>query len=184
MKIRFDPRRNTPGELGRHVARICWPSPFEVVCVGTDRSTGDALGPLIGSILEAECKDLQTWGTIDAPIHAANLREFVQGYDALTPVLAIDACLGSRRHVGTVSLSDSPLRPGAGVRKRLPEVGSMHIAGTVNVNGFMEYYVLQNTRLSLVMAMARWIAEGIRHGAEILGTEDDAVVSTSGQKVD
>ncbi len=185
MKIRFDPRRNTPDELGRHVARMCWPSAFEVVCVGTDRSTGDALGPLIGSMLESECKDLQSWGTIDSPIHAANLHQFVKEYEALTPILAVDACLGSRKHVGTVSLSDRPLRPGAGVQKQLPEVGTMHIAGTVNVNGFMEYYVLQNTRLSLVMAMARWIAEGIRIGAEIVSTGAESLgVPTSAQRVD
>jgi len=34
--------------------------------------------------------------------------------------------------------------------------------GVVNVGGFMEYFVLQNTRLSLVMRMADVIAEGLR----------------------
>ncbi|MNN53765.1 hypothetical protein D3C81_1685430 [compost metagenome] len=37
----------------------------------------------------------------------------------------------------------------------------MHITGIVNVGGFMEYLVLQNTRLSLVMNMADVIARGI-----------------------
>jgi len=43
----------------------------------------------------------------------------------------------------------------------LPPVGDMHITGIVNVGGFMEYFVLQNTRLSLVMKMSHIIAEAI-----------------------
>ena len=53
------------------------------------------------------------------------------------------------------------------MNKQLPEVGKMHIIGVVNVGGFMEYLVLQNTRLSLVMRMAEVISEslilGCRH---------------------
>ena len=37
----------------------------------------------------------------------------------------------------------------------------MHIIGIVNVGGFMEYLVLQNTRLSLVMRMADVISTGL-----------------------
>ena len=37
----------------------------------------------------------------------------------------------------------------------------MHITGIVNVSGFMEYFVLQNTRLHLIMEMAKTIAKGI-----------------------
>jgi len=53
------------------------------------------------------------------------------------------------------------LKPGAGVKKELPVVGDIHITGVVNVGGFMEYFVLQNTRLHLVISMAEVIAKGI-----------------------
>ena len=53
------------------------------------------------------------------------------------------------------------LQPGAGVNKRLPQVGDVYITGIVNVGGFMEYFVLQNTRLSLVTKMAAVICEGL-----------------------
>ncbi|MFO8060759.1 MAG: DUF1256 domain-containing protein, partial [Bacillota bacterium] len=85
MKIRFDPGKDLPGQLGRHLAKMCWPSSFEVVCIGTDRSTGDALGPLIGSILQTECDEVSTWGSIDSPIHAANLHEFMEEYRPPAP---------------------------------------------------------------------------------------------------
>jgi putative sporulation protein YyaC len=47
------------------------------------------------------------------------------------------------------------------VNKELPEVGELHITGIVNVAGFMEYFVLQNTRLGLVMKMADVIAASL-----------------------
>ena len=76
-------------------------------------------------------------------------------------IIAVDACLGKVKSVGTVQILPGPLKPGAGVNKNLPEVGDMHITGIVNVSGFMEFFVLQNTRLSLVLKMARTIADSI-----------------------
>ena len=49
------------------------------------------------------------------------------------------------------------------MQKSLPEVGDVHINGIVNVSGFMEYFVLQNTRLNLVMSMSNVLAEGLSY---------------------
>ncbi|MFY9218842.1 MAG: DUF1256 domain-containing protein, partial [Tepidanaerobacteraceae bacterium] len=59
------------------------------------------------------------------------------------------------------------LKPGAGVNKKLPPVGNFHITGVVNVGGFMEYLVLQNTRLFTVMKMVDIISLGMRDGLDI-----------------
>ncbi len=48
-----------------------------------------------------------------------------------------------------------------GVNKDLPSIGDISITGVVNVGGLMEYMVLQNTRLNLVMNMAEIIAKSI-----------------------
>jgi putative sporulation protein YyaC len=53
------------------------------------------------------------------------------------------------------------VRPGAGVNKELPPVGDIHMTGIVNVGGFMEYFVLQNTRLNLVVKMSEIIAQSL-----------------------
>ena len=40
------------------------------LCIGTDRSTGDSLGPLIGSKLAAEVTgDVTVIGTLEHPVH-------------------------------------------------------------------------------------------------------------------
>ena len=61
--------------------------------------------------------------------------------------------------IGQVRHKQGPLKPGAGVNKDLLPVGDEHIIGIVNVGGFMEYFILQNTRLSLVVRMANEIVE-------------------------
>ena len=139
-----------------------------VVCIGTDRSTGDALGPLVGTLLarsgELPAGTVTLMGTLEEPVHAGNLDQAIARLATLEPgttVLAVDACLGRSENVGSISAGRGALQPGAGVNKSLPAVGHLFVTGTVNVGGFMEYFVLQNTRLGLVLRMAEAIAAGI-----------------------
>lgn len=143
-----------------------------LVCVGTDRSIGDALGPLVGTLLEERgATPFKVLGTLDQPVHASNLSDTLQRIEneyRRPLVVAVDACLGRMESVGTVTVARGPLRPGAGVNKSLPTVGQLHVTGVVNVGGFMEYFVLQNTRLNLVMRMAKVIAHGVSQGLHTL----------------
>lgn len=142
--------------------------PVVILCIGTDRSTGDALGPLIGTRLkELGFTQAYIYGTLDEPVHATNLTTFIELIGSSHPralIVAIDACLGRLDSVGHVTLALGPIKPGAGVNKSLPEVGDIAITGVVNVGGFMEHFVLQNTRLSLVRNMAHIIAAGLTRG--------------------
>ena len=134
--------------------------PEALLCIGTDRSTGDALGPLVGTEIETQLPRLKVLGTLNHPVHAGNLEDVLRNYPDLTQkrLLAVDASLGRLQDVGTLLIRLGPLRPGSGVNKQLPPLGHYHITGTVNVGGFMEYFVLQNTRLALVMQMASFIS--------------------------
>ncbi|WP_428910274.1 spore protease YyaC [Niallia sp. Krafla_26] len=139
--------------------------PIVFVCIGTDRSTGDSLGPLIGTLLkDKKPHPFHVYGTLDDPIHALNLADRIEEIQLthINPfIIGIDACLGRMKSVGIIQIANGPVKPGTGVNKELPEVGNIHITGIVNVSGFMEYFVLQNTRLHLVMEMAKTIANGI-----------------------
>lgn len=137
-----------------------------VICIGTDRSTGDCLGPLTGSRLSSLLagSGIRVLGTIDDPIHAQNLEQHLKEVTINyrnNPVVAVDACLGPLSNVGSILLEQSPLKPGAGVHKTLPAVGDISVSGVVNVGGFMEIQVLQNTRLSIVMKMSQVIVNSI-----------------------
>ncbi|NMB46916.1 MAG: spore protease YyaC [Firmicutes bacterium] len=142
-------------------------TPLLILCIGTDRSTGDCLGPLVGSKLSslgALPPGVRVFGTLDEPVHAGNLDEYIQMLQQETTpsyILALDACLGRCDNIGYISIKEGPLKPGTGVNKNLAEVGAAHLIGVVNVGGFMEYFVLQNTRLSLVIRMADVISNSI-----------------------
>jgi putative sporulation protein YyaC len=145
--------------------------PLVILCIGTDRSTGDSLGPLIGTRLQAAGSPFfQVYGTLEKPVHAVNLEEttgeiyrrFHRPY-----IVAVDACLGKAESIGYITMKLGPLQPGTGVNKTLPAVGNLHVVGVVNVGGFMEYLVLQNTRLSLVIQMAEVISDGLLQGCRL-----------------
>lgn len=139
-----------------------------VIGIGTDRSTGDSLGPLVGTKLSDFAKNtFHIYGTLEDPVHATNLEEKLTKIEQLHKdafVVAIDACLGKIDNVGMITLAPGAVKPGAGVQKVLPDVGRIHFTGTVNVGGCMEFMVLQNTRLSIVMKMAQHIANIIFYG--------------------
>ncbi|QQK78103.1 spore protease YyaC [Salicibibacter cibarius] len=136
-----------------------------IVCIGTDRSTGDAYGPLTGTMLsENNPGSFFVYGTLQQPVHALNLQATLDDvFDNYRHpfLIAIDASMGKSYNVGKITLASGPVRPGSAVKKTLPDIGNMHMTGTVNVGGMMEYYVLQNTRLNLVMKMAERTSNAI-----------------------
>ncbi|MHB1394471.1 MAG: spore protease YyaC [Clostridia bacterium] len=137
-----------------------------VVCIGTDRATGDCLGPLIGyKVKDMKYNNVHVYGTLDEPVHAKNLCEYLELFNKFDNpfIIAIDACLGRLERIGFVNIKEGPLSPGSGVNKNLPAIGHVNITGIVNVGGFMEIMILQNTRLSVVMNMANLIANGLKY---------------------
>lgn len=143
-----------------------------ILCVGTDRSTGDCLGPLVGWHLRRKNFSLPVYGTLDDPVHAGNLPEkidLIQNRHPAPLIIAVDACLGKLENVGMITLGEGVIKPGSGVHKELPPVGNIYFTGIVNVAGHMEFIVLQNTRLSLVMAMAGLITDSIVLGLDKAG---------------
>jgi putative sporulation protein YyaC len=136
--------------------------PITFLCIGTDRVTGDSLGPMVGTFLKAnEIKNVI--GCLDNPVHAKNLQTVIENIDAeKTLIIAVDACLGQPDHVGNINVSLGTIQPGTGVGKEyLPAVGDIAISPVVNFGGFMDFIILQNTRLSVVYNMARKISAAL-----------------------
>ena len=139
--------------------------PIIFVCIGTDRSTGDSLGPLVGHKLKYLSKnDIHVYGTLENPIHAKNMVEVLDKikFSFINPyIVVIDSCLGSLSNIGKVFIQKKPLSPGLALNKQLPTFGEMSITGIVNISGNFEFLVLQNTRLYTVMNLADVISRGI-----------------------
>jgi len=151
-----------------------------ILCIGTDRSTGDSLGPLSGSLLSRYHSSMfDLFGTLENPVHAMNLDDTLEQHVHTIDdpfVIGIDACLGHASSIGTIQICDGPLRPGAGVNKSLTPVGNIHISGIVNVGGHFGFQVLQNTRLHLVMSMANLIARSVFVALSLSSRENDGLL--------
>lgn len=145
------------------------------LCIGTDRVTGDCLGPFVGQKLSSYSGTVfSVYGTLFQPVHALNLTDIYQHIQTHHPnalIIAIDASLGKKKHLGYVTIANGALHPGAAIHKQLPSVGHIHITGIVNVSGVLEQLTLQTTRLSTVIFLADKIVQGILESIPLSKTD-------------
>lgn len=141
--------------------------PIIFLCIGTDRATGGSLGPLIGYKLKnLSQKNIYIYGSLEYPVHSVNLVDVLNKIDSSFKnpfIIGIDASLGNVQQIGKIFIEDLPLHPGLALDKDLPTVGEMSIKGVVNISGNLDFMMLQNTRLFVVMSLADCISNGIRH---------------------
>ncbi|MBQ8726106.1 MAG: spore protease YyaC [Clostridia bacterium] len=135
-----------------------------IVCIGTDAVVGDCLGPLVGSLLKERLKGkTYVFGTVESPVTAKEVQtvgEFIKNAYPYSPVLAIDAALGSPDEIGSLKIADCPIKPGLGVDKNLQSLGTASIMGVVEDRDRGKN-LLSTVRFSLVYKMAKAICGGV-----------------------
>ena len=113
--------------------------PIIFLCIGTDRSTGDSLGPLVGYKLKFfSRKGIDIYGNLEQPVHAKNITIAISNIKSTYEnpyIIAIDASLGNIQNVGKIILENRPVNPGAALNKDLPSIGDLSITGIVNMYG-------------------------------------------------
>lgn len=129
--------------------------------VGATSSTGDSLGPFIGWFLSRKGFTGEYIGDLNEPVHATNIRtKLTEAWrraarrNKYPYIIAVDAAVGQP---GRITVNRGPLRPGAGMGKQLPEVGSVHIMGGTAHFPFMIWFA----GLDQTVAMAEVIADGL-----------------------
>lgn len=168
----FDSKNpKAPAQMGRLLTdmvtqKILPHQEIVILCIGSDRSTGDSLGPIIGhQFRNFISSGIYLLGDLNQPVHAANLNYCIKSMQKTFDnpfIIAIDASLGKEDHIGMMTLGSGPLKPGLGVKKKLPEVGDLHITGIVNSSHDMESSTLQTTRLSIIFQIADAIVLALR----------------------
>ncbi|WP_335439489.1 spore protease YyaC [Neobacillus drentensis] len=134
-----------------------------ILCVGSDRSTGDSLGPIVGTMLTEADIPFPVYGTLEKPVHALNIKKILNDiYQKHNQpfILGIDACLGDERQIGFIFLKKGSLVPGMAVNKSLPSVGEYHMKAVVNyLDSLAPAQSLNNTRLFTVVKLAEVMAK-------------------------
>lgn len=137
-----------------------------VLCVGSDLSVGDSLGPLVGTLLKNKLKSLNlyVYGTLSKPITAHEVKymnEFINNTHPNSPIIAVDAAVGAAGDIGLIKIVKRGLKPGSGANKNLCRVGDVSVMGIVAEKTMFNYSLFSATRLNLVFKMAQLIADGI-----------------------
>ena len=137
-----------------------------ILCIGSDLSVGDSLGPVTGTKLKEKLQGLNcyVYGTLAKPITAHEVKymnEFLQATHPDSPVIAIDAAVGIAGDIGLIKLGNRALKPGSGANKRLQKVGDVSIMGIVAEHSVFNYSLFSATRLNIIYKMASIIAEGV-----------------------
>jgi putative sporulation protein YyaC len=152
-----------------------------IVCIGTDKCIVDSLGPLTGTLLMKNNFNLDVYGTLDKPVHAMNIRDYIKflkkmDYDN---IIVVDACLSNKKSQGVIEVREGPITPGKGIGKLLPEIGDISIIGIVESTDKNFHNLVQETRLSLIFNMAEIICQGLVSAYNMRLTEsyDQASIS-------
>lgn len=141
-----------------------------ILCIGTDRVTGDSFGPLVGHKLEEMYKDsekVHVIGTLSKPVVANNINTIIReiNYKFKYPfIIAIDSAVANKSNIGKIVVSNKSMNLGRGLNKRIISIGNMSIKGIVSKDlgsAKNNFILLQNIPLNLVMNMAETVATGI-----------------------
>ena len=137
-----------------------------ILCIGSDLSVGDSLGPICGTMLKENLRGLNcyVYGTLSRPITAhevSYMNEFFRQTHPGCPVIAIDAAVGSAGDIGLIKLTDGGVKPGSGANKKLSRVGDVAIMGIIAEKSVFNFSILTATRLNIVYKMAEIISEGV-----------------------
>lgn len=137
-----------------------------ILCIGSDLSVGDSLGPVTGTKLKEKLANLNcyVYGTLSKPITAHEIKymnEFLRCTHPLSPVIAVDAAVGVAGDIGLIKVAKRGIKPGSGANKKLSKVGDVSIMGIIAERSVFNYSLFSSTRLNVVYTMSEIISEGI-----------------------
>ena len=140
--------------------------PPVIVCIGSDLSIADSLGPICGTKLKDKLKGLNcyVYGTLSKPITAHEIRflnDFLHQTHPLSPIIAIDAAVGAAGDIGLIKVAKRGVRPGSGANKKLAKVGDASVIGIVAEKSVFNFSILSATRLNMVYKMADAVSEAV-----------------------
>ncbi|MBP3256212.1 MAG: spore protease YyaC [Clostridia bacterium] len=143
-----------------------------LVCIGTDRMTGDSFGPLVGSKIKEKLEkynisNINVYGTLNNNVCYTNIKEtmeLIKNRHQSSCVIAIDSALGEKEDIGKIIVNKEKIHIGKGLNKNKIELGDISIKAVVGKNCKLSnynFYILQNTSLNEVIKLSNKVADGV-----------------------
>ena len=106
-----------------------------VICIGSDKVSGDMLGPLVGSALREDYDlPVPVYGAVGESVNGVNLDSYVKMIKkrhAGSALIAVDAALGKESDVGKIRLKRGGVKAGGALNRKSDAVGDLGIVGIV-----------------------------------------------------
>lgn len=139
------------------------------LCVGTDRITGDCLGPLVGTKLiellkEYNYSNINIYGSLSQNLSYENIGEIIKNINKKSIIIVIDAALSKKENIGKIFVQKSKTVLGKSLEKNKIEIGDISIKSVVAKDykvAKCNFKVLQNISLNAVNMQATIVSEGI-----------------------
>lgn len=137
-----------------------------IICIGSDLSVGDSLGPVTGTKLKEKLAGINcfVYGTLSKPITAHEIKylnNFIRATHPDCPVIAVDAAVGVAGDIGLIKIAKRAIKPGSGANKKLSKVGDASVMGVVAERSVFNYSLFSATRLNIIYKMSEIISQGI-----------------------
>lgn len=131
------------------------------LCIGSSSIIGDSFGPMVGSkLMKLKLKkNIKVIGNMERPIYANNIKENVTKIDKDSYIVAIDSALSEFVQEG-IYVSSKKMILGAGVNKKIVEIGDISIKGCVGRKND-NLYSLNNVPESKILELANIVSKGI-----------------------
>ncbi len=106
-----------------------------VICIGSDKVSGDMLGPLVGSALREDyALPFPVYGAVGESVNGINLGAYVamiKRRHGDSSVIAVDAALGKEADIGRIRLKRGGIKAGGALDRKTEAVGDLGIVGIV-----------------------------------------------------
>lgn len=140
--------------------------PPVILCIGSDLVAGDALGPIVGTLLSEKTAGIPAYiyGRLSSPVTAREIRyvnTFLHRTHPDRKILAIDAAVGGAGETGLIRVQDFALSPGSGANKKLEKTGDVSILGIVTEKTPFGRASLSSIRIHTVYRMASIVADAV-----------------------
>ena len=106
-----------------------------MVCIGSDRVSGDMLGPMVGSSLREEYRlPCPVYGWVGESVNGINLESYLamikERHEGCV-IIAVDAALGRESDVGSVRIKKGGIKAGGALERKGASVGDLGVIGVV-----------------------------------------------------
>lgn len=142
-----------------------------LVCIGTDKMTGDLFGPLVGN----KIKDLNNekylkmivYGDLENQVIFSNANQVINKikYKYEKPcIIAIDSALSKKENIGKIIVKKGGVSYGHALKKKSNEIGDVTVKAIVGINYnhvYKNFKSLENVPLNLIVKLANIVANGI-----------------------